>query len=383
MSNRNVWTEAKRSKLIMGLKLGATNQELAQEFKTTPKAIERAITNYGLSKYRKERKVQTTDEILVQEVKRKKVTRNEAQELIKYIGAEIYNRFKVIPLPEPKAKKSKTKKEEISILDISDVHVGMINETFDNRLGKQVVTYNHEILLKEMANLQKAIFDIHSILEPSYRLRKIVINVLGDIITNDRIFEEQVFEIEECAGKQIWTAIPLFSKFFNNLLNIYEEVEVNCVVGNHGRSRNQYNEPVENNFEYFVYKTWEKQFQDSKRIKINVPDSRRAIVQIGPFRHLLEHGDAIKGFSENAVEKQINNLHREMGGFDVMHFGHLHKLKEREISDKVIVKQNGCWIWKDDYAFKYFKTYSVPKQHFFGCNDKRVETWNYKLDLRY
>ena len=65
-----------------------------------------------------------------------------------------------------------------------------------------------------------------------------------------------------------------------------------------------------------------------------------------------------------------------------MHFGHLHQLKEMEISDKVIVKQNGCWIYKDLYAWNKFKNYTVPKQHFFGCNDKRPETWSYKLDLR-
>jgi len=379
---KKVWTGDKLTSLIIGLKFGASNQDLAKEFKTTPKAIERAVSNYGLAKYRDHRVTPVKDEILVKEVKRKKVTKSEMKELIKYLGAEIYNNYQIVKLPEPKTQKAKSGREEISILDISDVHVGMINETFDNRSAKKVVTYNYEVFLKELGNLQSAIFDIHKILEPSYRLKKIVINFLGDIITNDRIFEEQVFEIEECVGRQIWKAIPVFANFFVNLLNIYEEVEVNCVVGNHGRSQNQYNEPVENNFEYFIYKTWEKQFQDSKRIKINVPDSRRAIINIGPWRHLLEHGDSIRGFSENAIEKQINNLHREMGGFDVMHFGHLHKLKEREISDKVIVKQNGCWIWKDDYAFKYFKTYSVPKQHFFGCNDKRVETWNYKLDLR-
>lgn len=383
MSKKNTWTESKREKLILGLKFGATNAELATEFKTTPKAIERAVNNYGYGKYRKERKVQVTDEILVQEVKRKKVTKVEAKELIKYIGAGLYNNYEPFKVDEPKAKVSKSPREEISILDISDVHAGMINETFDNQGGKKIITYNYSIFQKELANLQKAIFEIHGILDASYRLRKIVINVIGDIITNDRIFPEQVFEIEECVGRQMWKVIPTFAQFFINLLNIYEEVEVNCIVGNHGRSQFQYEEPVENNFEYFIYKTWEKQFQGSKRIKINVPDSRRAVFKIGPWRHLLEHGDAIKGQSENTLEKQINDLYREMGGFDCMHLGHFHQLREREISDKVIVKQNGCWIWKDDWAFKHFKKYSVPRQHFFGCNQKRVETWNYKLDLRY
>lgn len=379
----NKWTKEKRDKVIFALKFGATNEQLATEFKTTPKAIERMINNYGYGKYRKEAKVTTpASEILIQEVKRKRVTRAEADQLIKYFGAQMYNQFQAVKLPEPKCKAFKDKPEEYSVLDISDVHVGMINQTYDNNTCKTVTTYNNQIFMEELGNLQQAISDIHAILSSSYSLKKIYINILGDIITNDRIFPEQVFEIEECVGRQMWRVIPAFAQFFINLLNIYEEVEVNCVVGNHGRSQFQYEEPVENNFEYFVYKTWQKQFQDSKRIKINVPDSRRAVVKIGPWRHLLEHGDAIKGQSENSLEKQINDLYREMGGFDCMHIGHFHQLREREISDKVIVKQNGCWIWKDNYAFKHFKKYSVPRQHFFGCNKKRLETWNYKLDLR-
>lgn len=377
-----VWTKDKIDKIIFALKFGATNKELAEEFKTTEASIEKVVMRNKLSKYRQDKKEKPQSELIIQEIKRKKITKAEADELVKYLGAKIYNEFKTLKFPEPKCKSFSNKPEEYSVLDLSDIHVGMINEIYDNEKCKRVTTYNNDIFMQELNNLQKAIFDIHSILSSSYSLKKIYINMLGDIITNDRIFPEQVFEIEECVGRQMWRIIPAFAQFFNNLLNIYDEVEVNCVVGNHGRSQFQYEEPVENNFEYFVYKTWEKQFENSKRIKINVPDSRRAIVKVGPWRHLLEHGDAIKGQSENALEKQINDLYRETGGFDVMHLGHFHQLREREISDKVIVKQNGCWIDKDGYAFKHFKKYSVPRQHFFGCNNKRLETWSYKLDLR-
>ncbi len=237
--------------------------------------------------------------------------------------------------------------------------------------------------VKELEKLTKSIFKIHSILRNSYNLKELTINVMGDMITNDRIFQEQVFEIEKCAGLQVWDAINYFSMFFNSLLKIYDKITIVCVVGNHGRSvSNSYNEPVENNFEYFIYKTWEKQFADSKRINVIVPTTRRYVHSICGWKHLIEHGDLIRGASANAIEKQIKDLSLSMGGFDVMHKGHLHKLKEDEIADKVIVKHNGCWIEKDNYGFNLFKSYSVPKQWFFGCNEKRPETWNFKIDLR-
>ena len=37
---------------------------------------------------------------------------------------------------------------------------------------------------------------------------------------------------------------------------------------------------------------------------------------------------------------------------------------------------------RNAYSFKKYKNYSIPKQHFFGCNAKRPETWAYKIDLR-
>ena len=50
--------------------------------------------------------------------------------------------------------------------------------------------------------------------------------------------------------------------------------------------------------------------------------------------------------------------------------------------DKITAKINGAWIEKDNYAFSKFKTYSVPKQWFYGCSKSRPITWSYKLDLR-
>ena len=234
--------------------------------------------------------------------------------------------------------------------------MGEINEFAAE--GKKIITYNHQIFMQELENLQNSIFQIHGILSHSYKLRKLVINVMGDIITNDRIFPEQVFEIDKCVGLQIWDAIPIWAKFFNNLLKIYDKIEVVCCVGNHGRSNpNHYNGPVENNFEYFIYRTWQEQFKSSKRIKVIVPNTRRYVYNIGPWRHLIEHGDQLKGFSDTAIEKQLKDIAFNSGNFDVMHFGHIHKLKEREISDKVLVKQNGCFgkdtpILMGDFTYK-------------------------------
>jgi len=375
MGKINRWNKEKRDLLKLYLEQGLTYGDIAERFHVGYDAVKHAVVRYNL-------KEGIEDSSLFQKTKNK-LSKKDISKLAKLIGEQIFADFKPIKLHEPKYQKTKGKREEVSILDLSDVHIGMVNETYDNEQGKKVVTYNHQIFLKELNNLQESIFQIHSILSNSYKLKKLVIFVMGDIITNDRIFPEQIFEIESCVGQQVWKVIPAFAQFFNNLLKIYEKIEIVCVVGNHGRSNpHHYNEPVQNNFEYFIYKTWENQFEKSKRIKVIVPDTRRYIHTVGKWRHLIEHGDQLRGYTDTAIEKQLKEIYVNVGGFDVMHFAHLHKLKEREISDKVLVKQNGCWIYKDNYAWNKFKTFSIPKQHFFGCNDKRPETWSYKLDLR-
>ncbi len=372
---KKIWTKEKLDILKVYLETGASYREISNKLGASPDSIEKTVRRYNLRA--------GIDNTLVLPRDKSKLKKDDVTKLACLIGENIYENYRIIKLREPRALKNQAKREEHSILDISDIHLGMINEVFDSKTGKKEITYNMNIFEKELANLQESVFQIHEILRNAYNLKELTIFSLGDIITNDRIFPEQTFEIEKVVGLQIWDGINYLTKFINNLLKIYEKITFVGVVGNHGRSNpTHYNEPVENNFEYFVYKTLQRQFAKSKRVNIIVPETRRYIHTVCGWRHLIEHGDSMRGSSPNIIEKQIKDLKLNIGGFDVLHFGHFHKLNEMEISESVIVKQNGCWIPKDNYGFNKFKNYSIPKQHFFGCNVKRPETWSYKIDLR-
>ena len=369
------WTRDKLELIKVHLASGCNLKEIAKNTNISYDAIKHAVVRYNL------KEGLNTSKLFQKE--RGKLKKDDITKLAKLIGENIYDNYKVVKLPEPKAIKCKGKREEMSILDLSDMHIGMDNKVFDSNTGKKITTYNMDIFKKQLTNLQNSMSEIHGILSHSYNLKELTILSLGDIITNDRIFEEQTFEIEKVVGLQIWDAVNYLTLFINNLLGIYEKITFVGVVGNHGRSNpTQYNEPVENNFEYHLYRILQKQFEKNKRVNIIVPDTRRYIHNIYGWRHLIEHGDSMRGSTDTYILKTIKELTINVGNFDVFHFGHFHQIKEREIADKILVKQNGGWIEKDNYAFYKFKTYSVPKQHFFGCNEKRPETWGYKIDLR-
>ncbi len=287
-----------------------------------------------------------------------------------------------IPDIERLIKDDKNKKEEISVLDMSDIHVGVVNKIYDTVERKQVETYNFEIFKQELSRLKQSIFEIYGLLSNAYTLKKLHINFLGDMVTNDRIFDGQRFEIDRCVGKQMWDSVGYLVEFINSMKQLYETIEVTCVVGNHGRSTPDYEEePVENNFEYHLYKVIQQAFKDDKRVTITVPDTRTHVVEIGKWRHLIMHGDMFSGSGGN-METKIEKLYVNVGEFDFIDMGHFHNLHEDNISDKITVKYNGGWVEKEAYAYKKFRKYSIPKQWFYGCNDTRPETWSFKLDLR-
>jgi hypothetical protein len=369
------WTKDKLELVKVYLTQGYSYREIAKKMSLKYDQVRDAIRRYRLKT--------DVDLNLLFTKDKNKLKKDDVTRLAHIIGEKLYENYKKVKLVEPKAISSRGKGEETSILDLSDIHIGMSNEVFDSSTGKRTITYNMDIFKQELNNLQQSIGEIYGILKNSYKLKKLVINLLGDIITNDRIFPEQSFEIEKVAGLQVFDAVTYLSLFINNLLKYYEKIEVVGVVGNHGRSNpTHYNEPPQNNFEYFLYKMLQKQFEKSKRVTVIVPETRRYIHEICGWRHLLEHGDSFRGSTETYIKKQVEKLYLNIGGFDVIHYGHFHKLKDDEMADKVIIKQNGSWILKDNYAFKKYKTYSVPKQFFFGCNKKRPETWSYKIDLR-
>lgn len=330
------WTKDKLNLIKAYLAQGFSYTEISQKQNLSYDQIKHAVQRYHL------REEVDTNDILAR--KKNKLKKDDIDKLARLLGERLYENYKIVEIIEPKYKKVKlAKREEMSILDLSDIHIGMINKVFDSQTGKQIVTYNIDIFKKELGILQASINKIHSILSHSYNLRELTIFLLGDIITNDRIFPEQSFEIEKVVGDQVFDGVNYLTKFINNLLSTYEKITIVGIVGNHGRSNpTHYEEPVENNFEHFLYKMLQKQFTDSKRVEVIVPSTRRYIHNVYGWRHLIEHGDSMRGSSESYIERQIKELSLNIGGFDVMHFGHFHKLKEREIADKVIVKQNGC-----------------------------------------
>jgi len=270
--------------------------------------------------------------------------------------------------------------EEEAVLLLSDIHTGMINR---HPLTGEV-TYNDEIRSKEYVYLRDSISSVKGLLDKSFNMRNLHIFCLGDIVTNDRIFEGQKFEISCGIGEQIWVAVRDLTNFIGEMKKLFITVHFEGVIGNHGRTFPDYQtEPVQNNFEYHLYRILQMVFANDKRVKITVPETATHSVDIRGHKYYMSHGNNIRGLSRNALERSVKDILVALPeGFDIYTIGHLHRCENMDLNENSMLLINGCWIKADCFGYEVFKQFSNPRQWFFGVSDKRPITWWYRLGLQ-
>ena len=276
------------------------------------------------------------------------------------------------------------KQEENAILPFSDLHIGRVNKFLNLTTGKMEETYNTKIFLKEAETLVHSIHRVIDLLSPTFQINKLWVFGLGDIIDNDLIFRGQRFFIDSSSGEQLWQGVKALTDILKSLLEIFKEIEVVNIIGNHGRFTSQREaSPVANNFDYHIMKILELAFANEDRIKFTLPDSWFAYPKINDFRYLLHHGDTVYSWMSypyyGIVRK--SKARRNEYPFDIETIGHFHTKMEIPLSSRSFTLVNGGWIPKDDYAWRQYGVISVPKQSFFGVSRKRARTWSFDLDL--
>ena len=370
------WNEKETKKLIELNQKGMSDKEIAVELNSifhnhrTGNAVEHKRTrNLGLKKTLniEKDKDNSMDYII-----------NNQELIIKILKQNIFKN-QTVPIFS-----DKTKHSEKAVLVMSDIHCGMVNRIFDRHTEKMITTYNTKIRREEMKYLANSVFKIKKLLYHSFNLNHLIIFNLGDNITNDRIFGGQLFHIDKCVGLQVLEMVTDLSSFIKEMKKFFNKVTMVCIVGNHGRSQSEgkFDEPIENNYEYIMYKIIQKTFENDKAVEIIVPDTHFYIYRIYGHKYLLTHGDILRGFTRNSLERSIKDyIIAHESDFDVFIMGHYHRIDKMTLSEHNTALVNGCWISKDKFGFKVARQYSKPQQWLFGVSKKRAITWDFVIDL--
>ena len=115
--------------------------------------------------------------------------------------------------------------EEVMLAEISDSHVGLLTPS-----------YNSDIFRARLAILREGIIRLCLLHRKMRPVKKLVASLLGDLPQGEQIgIQGMAEEFEMGAEQQIFEVlVPEFTNFFVNLLQVFPDIEVDILPGNHG-----------------------------------------------------------------------------------------------------------------------------------------------------
>tara|TARA_B100000614_G_scaffold262909_1_gene300844 strand:+ start:361581 stop:362882 length:1302 start_codon:yes stop_codon:yes gene_type:complete len=282
---------------------------------------------------------------------------------------------------KPKNRKpSQHSPEDIGLM-LSDLHIGHEHSLEETGNLSQ---YNVDIFLQRLENLKHAVADIYELHSQLYKIPKLHIFSLGDVVDgmNEAGAWSPVY-INTPITDQVMIGVRALSEAIFYWLTIFEEVEFYGVRGNHGRVAKSGAEKDYNNWDRMVYLFLETEYRNNPRIKFNVPKTWWSMQNIRNHKYLLMHGDDAK--SKNPPISTFLDVERKMAGYvkDFAHYtlvGHFHNASEiTSTNGKVLM--NGSFVGSDVYSLKNNLPGTKAEQKIFGIHDTRGITFRYDLDL--
>jgi hypothetical protein len=273
--------------------------------------------------------------------------------------------------------------EEAAVLVISDVHVGkwVMSEEVGDSFGYSVPEFK-----RRLGKLREALAEIIAIHRRSIPIKRLYVLMLGDLVDGSDMRPGQKLRVDQTVGAQTLTFSREFVPFLAGLGQMFDEVRVIVVGGNHGRV----GKPGENmpwdNFDVMAGHFLETALQFAPNIKVHVSHRPYEIARINGLEIYMAHGESVRGGSglasvptygiAKAAARDVG-LHQRL--FDAYIIGHFHTAQDLDING-IPVLINGCWDGGDSYSVNQLHVASVPAQWLFGIG-KRGVTWRYRLHV--
>jgi len=273
--------------------------------------------------------------------------------------------------------------QETAVLLFSDPHIGEI-------VDKDVVCgfgeYDFAMFNKRLKFLARSIRSIIVRKLTGYKIDKLCIFELGDMVSG-RIHDELIENSEDIIF-QIMNGAFVTAQFVLELAQMFPEIEIDGVPGNHGRlAQKKYYKKRYTNWDFVFYQFLGMFLANNPRIKCNFPKSFFIIKKVRGWTFLLIHGDSIRGWMGipwYGIERmmwKLGDLLKDKGiKIDYRVLGHFHNTGELDrASGEIII--NGSMIGGTEYSLMSMGEFNRPTQLFFGVHTEIGVTWRYPLRL--
>jgi len=284
------------------------------------------------------------------------------------------------PIKPPKLLQyPKSTNEEVVVLLMSDLHI-----------GKKTRTYNPKVFVKRLRKLEKNMMSIVTAQRSIRPIKKLVVVMNGDIIDAEALYPSQAVDhIAITIIDQLYAVgVPELSKFLYFCLANFEEVEVYCQRGNHGRQNAaKWSSSKSTNWDFVLYKSLEGAMGEQDRLKWNIETKDwKQFFRINGEGFLATHGDMIRmyynlpwyGMTRQSMRWQ--NAFRDRIKLTHFLFGHFHSASVLRFNN-CLIYVNGSFVTDDPFAEEHLGVASAPEQLLFAVHPNHGVSWHYKLKL--
>jgi len=281
-----------------------------------------------------------------------------------------------------KAPELKTTKETASLL-LGDFHMGEIvspDEVFN--FGG----YNFDIFVKRLKFLSDSIKSITVKKLRGYEINKLVIFMLGDMVSG-RIHDELIENSEDIIF-QVMNGAYVTAQFIQEMSKMFNEIEIEGVLGNHGRlTMKKHYKKRYTNWDFVFYQMLSMFLAKNKRITCHFPKCPFLVKKIYDWGFLVMHGDNINSwmgipwYGIQRVTWKLGDLLQGQG--HRIHYrvlGHFHHTGELDRTPGEIMI-NGSVIGGTEYSLNKLAEFDRPTQIFIGVHKEIGVTWRYHLRL--
>lgn len=247
---------------------------------------------------------------------------------------------------------------------LSDLH---LDEVVDPEQVMGINKYDRHIARLRLRHTIESAIKMSFDYQAGVNYPGIVVNMGGDIFSGD-IHEELSQTNEEPIMKSFVFWLDEIGAALRTLADEFGKVQVNVVVGNHGRTtrKPRMKNRVYSNFDWLFGTMLQQILADDKRITFEVATSADMVYDCYGYTTMLTHGDQARGGSgwggiaSPIMRLQDKKTKRQAAinmPFDYMVMGHWHQLMW---FPSVII--NGSMKGYDEYAFTENFGYEPPQQ---------------------
>jgi predicted phosphodiesterase len=214
----------------------------------------------------------------------------------------------------PPVQRTDVDEEAVLLVQLSDLH-------FIETISQPENKFNFKVASQRLAKLASRIKNVVI----GYKVSKVVVACLGDIINSDRR-QEEAYTNQETRAKGTLIAADILQGFINDI-STHAPVEVYGITGNEGRIDKDVtwdDRTATNNFDFMVYHILRVGFRNHSRISFKGFRSHELLLEILDRTILCIHGHQVGTNTQKAVQEIIGK-HASNGvivNFVLM--GHIH-----------------------------------------------------------